>query len=153
MLWITIFAIQFLLSVGSAAFAFTTGTRAERLAALWWGGNYIGSTVFVLAGWLTPTFQLVMDGICATGFLPFAILCVSWWAGAMTLLAAGIFSLEAFYLLRDMPVDTPYAVVNNGVVIAEALVFVAMGLVNLRTRRKGRRTQPAIMPMATPLAS
>ncbi|MDB5444722.1 MAG: hypothetical protein JWQ97_39 [Phenylobacterium sp.] len=141
MLWILIFAAQFLLMIGAAAFAYAVGGAGERQGALWWGANYIVTTILVATGWNSPTLQLVVDGICATGFLPLAFIYVSWWAGAIALLAAGAFTLEAAYLLQDQTVDAFYMKVNNAITVATGLVFLTSGVVNLWVRR--RRAPPA----------
>ena len=143
MLWIFIFAAQFLLMIGAAGFAYAVGGAGERQGALWWGANYIVTTVLVATGWNSPTLQLVVDGICATGFLPLAFIYVSWWAGAIALLAAGAFSLEAAYLLQDQTVDAFYMKVNNAITLATGLVFLTSGVVNLWVRRRKKRT-PAV---------
>jgi len=143
MLWILIFAAQFLLMIGAAAFAFAMGGSAERQGALWWGLNYVVTTILVAMGWNSPTLQLVVDGICATGFLPLAVLYVSWWAGAIALLSASVFSLEALYLLQDQKVDMFYMQVNNIITIGTGLVFLACGFANLFARRRRAKASRA----------
>src|SRR5206468_2642817 len=128
--------VQLLLVIGSAAFACAVGDEPDRRAALWLIANYVVGTTVMAAGWTSPTMNLVLDGIYATGFLPLAIIYVSWLAGALTLLAAGIFSLEAAYLLQDRLADRFYVHVNNGVTLAIAVTFVTSGVLSLRQRRK-----------------
>jgi len=126
---------QLVLVIGSAGFAFAVGHAPERRGALWLIVNYVVDTALVAGGWKSPTLSLVLDGIYATGFLPLAIIYVSWWAGALALLAAGIFSLEAAYLMQDRAIDGLYNVINDSVTLAIALTFLACGIVSLRNRR------------------
>jgi hypothetical protein len=140
MLVLAIFAAQILPLLGAAVFAYATGGSGERRAAIWWGGNYIVTTIVVAAGWGSPTVQLVLDGICATGFLPLAIFYVSWWAGAVALLSAALFGLEAAYLLSDQKVDLLYMQVNNLITLATGLVFLVCGAANLHARRRYARS-------------
>jgi hypothetical protein len=121
---------------GCVVFAYIMGGPAERRAALWWGLNWLLGTLFVAVNLNSPTLQLIVDGICATGFLPLAVLDVSWLAGAVTLLCAMTFTLEAAYLLEDKKIDVIYMIANNCLTVATALVFLASGLLNLNNRRK-----------------
>jgi hypothetical protein len=148
MLWHVIFVAQLALMVGAAGFAFAMGGTVERLAAAWWAGNCILNTTLIAVGWDSPTVQLVLDGICATGFLPFAVIFVSWWAGALTLLAASVFTLEAIYLLQEKPADMFYAAVNNAITLATGFVFLASGLAGLWSRRRAAKSTPAGVPAA-----
>jgi hypothetical protein len=137
MIWgIALFVAQLLLVLGSVAFAYITGGLPERRAAIWWGANWFAGTLIVVFRLNSPTLQLVIDGVCATGFLPLAVLDVSWLAGAVTLLSAATFTLEATYLLDDRKIDNFYIFVNNSLTLAIALVFLASGFLHRNKRRK-----------------
>jgi hypothetical protein len=150
MIWeIAIFAAQILLVIGAVVFCYITGGAPERRAAIWWGGNWLAGTLIVIFRLTSPTLQLIIDGVCATGFLPLAILDVSWLAGAVTLLSAIAFSLEAAYLLGDRKIDAFYIMANNSLTMAIALVFLASGLLHLNNWRRRGAEAPAL-PLSTP---
>jgi hypothetical protein len=148
MIWdIVLFVAQLLLVLGSVAFAYITGGLPERRAAIWWGANWFAGTLIVVFKINSPTLQLVIDGVCATGFLPLAVLDVSLLAGAVTLLSAATFTLEAAYLLDDRKIDGFYILVNNSLTLAIALVFLASGLLHMNERRRhGGRAAGAFLP-------
>jgi hypothetical protein len=136
MLQLAIFAAQVIFLFVCVAFAYAYGGPAERRAAVWWGANWSLATAFLLFNLNSPTVQLILDGICATGFLPLAFIYVNWLAGAVALLAAVTFTLEASYLLQDQTIDLFYVVVNNSITVATALVFLVSGAANFKQARK-----------------
>ncbi len=138
MLWFIIFAVQVIVLLACLALAYYTGGPAERLAAIWWGANWAAATLLIFLNLNSPTLQLILDGICATGFLPLAFIYVNWLAGAVALLQAATFTLEAAYLLEDQKIDRFYVVVNDGITLAIALMFLAAGLANLKHAQKPR---------------
>ena len=133
-----IFVGQVLLLLSFAAFAFATGGEAERRGAVWFSVNYLIGTGLGLAGWQSPTVTLVLDGVYATGLLPLAIIYVSWWVGAMTLLAAAAFSLEAAYLIQDLPTNGFYVLCTDAITAAIGLVFLGSGAANWLCQRRSR---------------
>ena len=140
MLRYCIFAGQVLLLLSCAGFSFAMGGVAERRGVIWWCLNYLIGTALVLAGWKSPTGSLILDGIYATGLLPLAMIYVGWSVGALTLLAAAAFSLEAFYLIQDLPVDGFYSLWNNIIAAGTGVVFLASGLSNWICCRRLRPT-------------
>jgi hypothetical protein len=79
------------------------------------------------------------------------VIYVSYWIGVVTLLATGLFSLEALYLVNDWPKDIAYIWANNLLWLALPLVFFTSGIFNfLRQRRAKARpvgaatTAPAV---------
>ena len=143
MIKLVIFVAQFGLLLSSATFAFATGGQAERRGAIWFLINYLIGTGLGLVGWNSPTATLILDGVYATGLLPLAIIYVSWWVGAMALLAAAAFSLEAVYLIQDLPANAFYLLCTNGITVAIGLVFLASGAANWLRRRRLRPIQLA----------
>jgi len=142
-------AAEYMVMAACAAFAFKQGDRAERLGAAWFATNMVVSAVFNFAGLDTPVVHLVEDGIFAVGLLPMAMIFVSYWIGLVTLIAAALFSLEAFYLLNDMPTDLTYAWVNNTLWLSVPLVYLSAGGSNfLKHRREARRRREADMAAA-----
>ena len=132
-----------------AAFAYKQGGRAERLGAAWFAINMVVSAAFSFTGYDAPVIHLVEDGIFAVGLLPMAMIFVSYWIGLVTLIAAALFSLEAFYLLNDMPTDLTYAWVNNCLWLSVPLVFLSAGSAKfLEKRREARRARRAAVEMA-----
>jgi hypothetical protein len=148
MLRIAFNAVVFFIPAVCVVFAFLKGGPAERRAALWWGVNWLVGTLFVAVNLNSPTLQLIVDGICATGFLPLAVLDVSWLAGAVALLSALTFTLEAAYLLDDRKIDYFYIATNNALTTAIALVFLTSGVINHVRRRKLAAGSPA--PFVSP---
>ena len=129
-------AVYYLIMCGSAAFAYKEGGRGDRLGALWYGVNIAVGACFNLIGLSSPTAHLTSDGIFATGLLPLAVIYASYWVGAVTFIAAALFSLEALYLVNEWPIDVTYAMVNNALCIAIPLVLLVSGACNGRMRRR-----------------
>jgi hypothetical protein len=149
MLRIAFNAVVFFIPAVCVVFAYLKGGPAERRAALWWGVNWLVGTLFVAINLNSPTLQLIIDGICATGFLPLAVLDVSWVAGAVALLSAITFTLEAAYLLDDRKIDGFYIATNNALTTAIAFVFLASGLLNhVRRRRRAAEASPSVTAAA-----
>ena len=140
---------EYVLTGACAAFAYKQGGRAERLGAAWFALNMVVGLVINFFGNDAPVFHLVEDGIFAVGLLPLAMIFVSYWIGLVTLIAAALFSLEAFYLLNDMPTDLTYAWVNNCLWLSVPLVFLSAGSAKfLEKRREARRARRAAVEMA-----
>ena len=97
------------------AFAFLRGGVAERTAAI------IIILVAALSAltrfWLQMDASLVprliFDGIAALGFLYLAVRFGSLWIGAIMLIQAFQFSLQAYYFVLERPHDLFYVVANN----------------------------------------
>jgi hypothetical protein len=135
--------IEYVLIAGCVGFAYWQGGRADRLGAIWFGGNMVLSGIVTLAGFRSTVVQLVMDGTFALGLLPLAMIYVSYSMGLLTLLSAALFCLEALYLLNDWPVDRTYIDTNNFLWFIAPLIFLGCGLVNLRRNRRAARAAMA----------
>jgi len=122
------------------------GDRAIRLGAIWSAANVFLHAALSLCGLTSPTLHLINDGIYATGLLPLAFFTVSPWIGALALLACGSFILQSWYLLGDRPFDRTFALVNDAIMIAYLLTFIAATVASMA----GRRTAT---PPATPAAA
>lgn len=140
-------ALYYLLAFGCAAYAWSQGDRGERLGAIWFALNMLGTLLASAAGFRSPTIHLIEDGIFAVGVLPLAIIYVSYWIGLVTFAAAALFTLEALYLINDLPIDNTYSRINNSLWLAVLLIFLISGICNQMRRRKS-----AFAPKA-PLAS
>lgn len=133
------FVIQNVLIAACVIFAYRQGGRAERLGAAWFGVNMVVGVTLGLAGLASPVVQLVEDGIFALGLLPLTMIYVSYWMGLLTIIAAALFSLEAFYLLNDRTADVLYLWINNLLWLAAPLVLLSCGIINWRKRRRAER--------------
>lgn len=138
-------ATYYFIMCASAAFAYNEGGRGDRLGAIWYGVNIVVGAGFNLVGLASPTAHLTSDGIFAIGLLPLAVIYASYWVGAVTLIAAALFSLEALYLINEWPIDAAYAAANNALCIAIPLVLLVSGVSNRWRRRRARAvlTPPA----------
>lgn len=148
---IILFAIEYVLAFGCAVFAFRQGARAERLGAIWLAIDLIGGAVINLLRIDSPTLHLLEDGVFAVGLLPLAIIYVSYWVGAATLLAAALFSLEALYLVNDWAVDDTYMMVNNGLWLALPLTFLISGVSNYLRRKRAEHRRDGGVPASAAL--
>ena len=136
-----VFIIYFAL-FAAVGFACAQGDLPERLGGIW---------LLLNAGihWLVQTFlndaaslHVIIDGVYATGLLPLAAFYVSWWIGAQTFIAAAGFSLEAYYLLNDMPIDYPFIAISNVLFICGLLnLAIATGATVWRRSHSGGRLE------------
>jgi hypothetical protein len=123
--------------LGVALFAYREGALAERLGGVWLGCNTVVGAALLLLDLDSPLSHLIADGVFATGLLPLAVIFASYWIGLVTLAAAALFSLEAIYLIYELPMDQTFAQINNVLVLSVPLVMLCSGVVN-RWRRKRR---------------
>jgi hypothetical protein len=135
-------AVFYVMALGSAAFAYVHGERGDRVGALWYSVNVIVSGIFNLVGLSSPTAHLISDGIFATGLLPLAVIYASYWVGALTLIGAGLFALEAVYLIDERAIDLAYATANNALCIAVPIVLMISGGCNLWRSWRARQRKP-----------
>jgi hypothetical protein len=135
-------AADYLIIGSSAVFAFRQGDTAERRGILWLALNMLASIVASGFGLESPTAHLVEDGLFALGLLPLAVIYVSYVVGVLTLIATGLFTLEAFYLINERPSDSLYAWINNGLWLSVPLVFLASGCMNMSRRRRVPKPLP-----------
>jgi hypothetical protein len=135
-------AVYYLITFGSAAFAFQQGERGDRLGAVWFAANVMFGGLFELFGLSSPTMHLVTDGVFATGLLPLAIIYASYWVGALCLIAAALFALEAVYLINEQVVDHTYAVANNALILSMPMVLYVSGGWNVFQRWRKQRCKP-----------
>lgn len=132
-----LFSLENAFALMCAIFAFSQGDRGERLGAIWLALDLAGGTIINFLRIDSPALHLLEDGIFAVGLLPLAVIYVSYWIGAVTLLAAGLFALEALYLINDWPADGGYMLTNNLLWIAVPLTFLVSGFCHY-VRRKRR---------------
>jgi signal transduction histidine kinase len=101
-------------NVGVAVFAIWKGDAAVRWAAVTQiGASYISLFNFVLGPEWNQTFELATGLVSAVVYLLLAVRFANLWIGAAMLLQAAEFSLDAFYLVTDRPLDHLHAWVNN----------------------------------------
>jgi hypothetical protein len=129
-----IVAIEYLIVLASGIFAYRQGGLPERLGLIWWGVNIVVGVLLTTANLDTPLSHLILDGVFAIGLLPLAMIFVSYWIGAVTLISAALFGLEAVYLLNDRPIDPVYAWVNNSLLLLIPAAFLSSGFVNIYRR-------------------
>ena len=132
--------------LATVAFAVLKGGRPERLGALWLLFNVAIHTLLQLYGPRTTAFDLMADGIYATGLLPLAFFFVSWWIGIQTLIACAGFGIEAFYLLLDRPVDYTFTGISNLLFGAGILNLFGATLGSLWHRRRSAARTAAAFP-------
>ena len=107
--------LLYLIFLLTTAFALKAGGRAEQGGALWLFLNTAIQLVNELSGLHSTVVHLIADGVYAVGLLPAAVLYVSYWIGAQTLLSAVGFTLEAAYLLTDRPPDSLFVNLSNAI--------------------------------------
>jgi hypothetical protein len=141
MLCLVVYAGQLILLTSCAAVAYISGGVPERRGALWFAANYTLGSILLAVKLDSPTITFVLDAIYAIGLLPLAIIYVSWWVGAMTLMATAAFSLEAVYLVQEWPTDRLYLICTNMVAGGTASILLMSALANLIGRRRRARAQ------------
>ena len=124
-------------------YAVKCGDRVIRMAALWFAASVFLHAALSFGGVSSPTLHLVNDGIYATGLLPLAFFSVSPWIGALALLACGSFVLQSLYLLNDRPTDWTFTYVNDAIMVAYLLTFLAGTTASVISRRRARPLQAA----------
>ncbi len=101
-------------TVGVAAFAIWKGDAAVRWAAVTQSGALVVSLFYSVldAEWI-QTFELAIGLVTAVIYLLLAVRFANLWIGGAMMLQAAEFSLDAFYLVTDRPLDHLHAWVNN----------------------------------------
>lgn len=127
--------------LGIAWFAHREGGLAERLGAIWLGCNTVIGATLLLLHLDSPLSHLIADGIFAIGLLPLAVIFASYWIGLVTFAAAALFSLEAFYLINEWPMDRTFAQINNVLVLSVPIVLLCSGVVNRHRRKRRERAE------------
>jgi len=138
-------------NLACALFAYREGGLAERLGAAWLGCNTVVGAVLLILKLDSPVSHLIADGVFATGLLPLAVIFASYWIGALTFAAAALFSLEAFYLINEWPVDRTFSQINNVLVLSMPLVMLCSGAVNRLRRKRRERSATAGVVSVTPV--
>ena len=116
--------------IGVVVLAWWRGGAAERLAAT----LLITSTVLTKLIFMTlsPSAQalgfLALDGALALGFLILSLRFVKSWLGIAMVLEGVQFSLHAYFLVADQPLNMIYAAVNN-VVTGGVLICLLVGTI------------------------
>jgi len=101
-------------AVLGALFAIWKGERAERTAATIVIVNIaIGESSKYLAPGSDEIIRLVNDGLTALVLLGVTVRYAALWMGGVMLFFAAQFSLHAFYLVVERPIDYYFALVNN----------------------------------------
>jgi len=97
------------------ALALVKGGPAERFGAMIVLSTTLGvELIHMLAPQDMQSLLLLgIDGLIAGGFLLIALRYTSLWLGAAMLLQAVQFSLHAYYLVTQLPLDRNYKVINN----------------------------------------
>lgn len=129
-------------------FAFLKGGPAERIGAAVILAN-------LLAGLATEAFirtQLVVlsiDGLTAVVLLVLAVRFASLWLGAVMLLYALQFGLQAFYLVMERPRDVLHVVINNVDFFSVSLCLAAGTILAWRRRARLAGERAAVSAPAT----
>lgn len=123
------------LTVSVVAFTLIAGRRPERIAALIFAGTTVASQT---AAAITPIGQvnnvlLLIDGFMALGFLILALRYGYLWIALMMAAMAGYFSIHAYYLAMDKPLDKAFAIASN-IATGVALLSIAIGVWTSRNR-------------------
>ena len=93
-------------------------------------------------GSISPTLQVLVDGVYATGLIPLAFYSVSWFIGLMALLECLAFTITAFYLIEDIPSDATSILLNNVICAAATLTLLASTVASCIYRRRLARNVP-----------
>lgn len=133
-----LYVIQWLCLLGVAALAIGKGGAPEKLGASW---MVLNAGLVAAADFLAPheskaVVYLILDAICATGFLVIALKYLSRWLGVAMLLSALIFSMQAYYMLFNRKPDWAYHATNN---VVTGMVLLSLLIATLFAWR-GQRT-------------
>ncbi|MFC3071475.1 hypothetical protein [Phenylobacterium soli] len=122
-------------SLLTGLFALIKGGVAERMG----GAAVLANFVLATANYAFLKSQLVdltVDGLCALFMLLLMMRFASLWLGAVMLVYAIQFGLDAFYLVTERSVsDTPHAVINNLNTFAITVALAAGTIIAMRRRR------------------
>jgi hypothetical protein len=132
-------AITFAICLAAIRF----GGLAERIGGIWLLCNVAGQLLIAGAGNISPTLRVLVDGIYATGLIPLAFYTVSWFIGLMALLECGAFTMQAIYLIQDIPADSASSLLNNVVCAAVTLTLLASTVASCIHRRRQAPTGAA----------
>ena len=116
------------------------GGPAERIGGCWVAANVIVQIVLTGGYMRSPTLQLLVDGIYATGLIPLAVIYVSWFIGIMAFVVCAAFTQEAVYLLADIPFSGTSTIVNNLVCLTSTLALLASTVASWMHRRRLERS-------------
>jgi hypothetical protein len=130
------FVVANLLTFGICAAAVRYGERAERLGAFWLLANIVIQLVVAGGASISPTMRVLIDGVYATGLIPLAFFYVSWFIGLMALLECAAFTIQAFYLLQDIPSDRTLNLVSNTITAAVTVTLLASTVASCIYRRR-----------------
>jgi len=120
-----LFILPTAITIAICLAAIKYGGQAERLGGFWLIFNIIAQLVLGGTGSISPTLQVLVDGVYATGLIPLAFYSVSWFIGLMALLECLAFTITAFYLIEDIPSDATSILLNNVICAAATLTLLA----------------------------
>lgn len=132
----------------ACVFAFVKGGTAERVGA----AIILLNLVAGLANEYLKQSQLitlVIDGGTAVGLLVVAMRYASPWLGAVMLLYALQFALDAYYFVLERPRDLLHVVLNNADFCGINLALFA-GTLTAWLRRRRLSAAPPVLPEAAP---
>lgn len=132
-----IYVAQWLGLLAVAALAIAKGRAPERYGATWMILNaaLVAASEFVVPRSSKAIAYLILDAVCATGFLVLAIRYLSRWLGIAMLLSALIFAMQAYYMVTERAPDLVFHALNNSVtgVIAVSLLIATVATWRART--------------------
>lgn len=118
--------------------AFVKGRLPERVAAAIILANFVTATASYSVGH-SMLIDLMIDGITAMALLPLTIHYASFWLGAVMLIYATQFGMDAFYLVLEQRPGPWHSTINNANSFAINLAL-AWGVVTGWTRRRSGGT-------------
>ncbi len=122
-------------TLGTCVFALVKGGTAERIGAA-------VILVNLLAGVVNESrlhdqlVNLALDGLTAMALLAVAVRYASFWQGAVMLLYALLFGLDAYYFVLERPRDNLHLIVNNAIFFAVSACLGAGTALAWRRRRR-----------------
>jgi hypothetical protein len=123
-------------SFAACLFAFAKGGLAERIGAAVILANLF-ATMANEALYHNQIISLAIDGLTALVLLVVAVLYASFWLGAVMLLYALQFALQAYYFVLERPRDNLHVVLNNTDWFAISLCLVAGTAMTWMSRERG----------------
>jgi len=130
-----LYSIPLLLILLVCLMAFLKGSAPERFGA----AIILADLVLGMVGESITRSQmlvLVRDGLTALALLFIVLRYASWWLGAVMLLYALQFALQAYYFVLERPRDSLLVAINNADFLAVGLCLAAGTVVAWRHRRK-----------------
>jgi hypothetical protein len=128
--------IMLVFTLVTCLFAFVKGSAAERIGAAIILVNLLAGMVNE-AKFHDQLVLLAIDGLTALALLAVAVRYASFWLGAVMLLYAVQFGLDAYYIVLGQPRDLIHVMINNAIFFTVSLSLAAGTALAWRRRGQG----------------